>query len=116
MKIFSSVLFIILPVLCSAQHAQVSTNVLSYTKTPVENATVELLKAADSVLVKTAITDKDGLVMFEKVPWGNFILKATAPNMKEQYSGAFELTVAQQQVTLPAIIMQAAAKELAGIK
>lgn len=115
MKIFSSVLFIILPVLCSAQHAQVSTNVLSYTKTPVENATVELLKAADSVLVKTAITDKDGLVMFEKVPWGNFILKATAPNMKEQYSGAFELTVAQQQVTLPAIIMQAAAKELAGI-
>lgn len=115
MKIFSSVLFIILPVLCSAQHAQVSTNVLSYTKTPVENATVELLKAADSVLVKTAITDKDGLVMFEKVPWGNFILKATALNMKEQYSGAFELTVAQQQVTLPAIIMQAAAKELAGI-
>ena len=35
-----------------------------------ENATVELIKAKDSSLVKVAITDKNGIAEFEKISFG----------------------------------------------
>jgi hypothetical protein len=50
-----------------------------------ENATVELINAKDSSLVKIAVTDKTGLAEFEKFPFGSYLLKTTMVNYGTQY-------------------------------
>ena len=76
---------------------------------PVENATVELLKAKDSSLVKASLTDKNGLAEFENISFGEYLLKATLINYTPQYA-AFNLSAAQLQV--PVITLQPISKEL----
>jgi iron complex outermembrane recepter protein len=51
-----------------------------------ENATVQLLAAKDSSLIKTAITDGKGVAGFEHIPFGAYRLKATMVNHVDQYS------------------------------
>jgi iron complex outermembrane receptor protein len=46
----------------------------------VENATAELLKSADSSIIKTSITDKTGLALFENVRFGQYLLRVTTVN------------------------------------
>ena len=64
-----------------------------------ENATVELLSVKDSSLVKAAITDKAGIVLFERVLFGKYFLKATAVNYAVQYSPSFILSATEPSNT-----------------
>ena len=50
-----------------------------------ENATVELVRAKDSSLVKTALSDKTGTADFENVLFGTYILKTTLVNHEKQF-------------------------------
>lgn len=45
---------------------------------PLEFATVILLKASDSSLVKTAFTEKDGKFLFSSIPDGKYYLLSTS--------------------------------------
>ncbi|HLG40446.1 MAG TPA: TonB-dependent receptor [Chitinophagaceae bacterium] len=44
---------------------------------PVEFATVELLKASDSTIVKSTVTDRKGKFVLEKISNGNYVLQCT---------------------------------------
>lgn len=79
----------------------------------VENATVELLKAKDSSLVKAGLTDKAGQVEFDNLPFGDYMLKATQVNFIPQYSSSFYLSTEQAQG--PAITLRSANTELATV-
>jgi len=75
-----------------------------------ENATVELLRAKDSSLVKASLTDKNGQVEFENILYGEYLLKTTLINHATQYTSPVNLSATQLQV--PAITLQKASKEL----
>lgn len=58
---------------------------------PVEFATVTLLKAADSSLVKGAVADIAGKYEFEQIKQGKYIIAAAFVGMNKVYSSPFEL-------------------------
>ena len=91
---------------------KVSLTVLTEQKKPLENATVELLKSRDSVLVKTAITDKSGNGLFEKLSAGTYLLKVTMVNHIPQFSPTITLSESQQEVNAGTIFLKHSGGEL----
>ncbi|MGN7821146.1 outer membrane beta-barrel protein [Chitinophaga sp. 22536] len=80
---------------------------------PVEFATVTLLKAGDSSLVKGAIADINGKYEFEQIKQGKYLIAAAAVGMNKAYSKPFE--VGTTGVTVPALAMDAASKSLKAV-
>ncbi|RYZ54571.1 MAG: carboxypeptidase regulatory-like domain-containing protein, partial [Chitinophagaceae bacterium] len=56
----------------------VTLTVLNEQQSPVEGATVELLRSQDSALVKTAITDKAGLALLENIAPATYKFRVTS--------------------------------------
>jgi iron complex outermembrane recepter protein len=83
------------------QKAKISITALSDQNTAIENATVELLKAKDSVLLKTALSDKTGLAEFENINPGNYIIRISAVGSNTTYTQPFILNEGQSSLTLP---------------
>ena len=71
----------------------------------IEAATVSLLQAKDSSLVKIAVTDKDGNFALEKINNGSFIISIEAIGFYKYYSHSF--TTAGQNYTMPLIALLA---------
>lgn len=83
------------------QNGKVSISVFNDQKIPVENATIELLKSKDSALVKTALTDKNGLAEFENISFNSYLIKITATGWNTFYTNNFKLDGSQASVKLP---------------
>ncbi|WP_212005820.1 outer membrane beta-barrel family protein [Chitinophaga sp. HK235] len=80
---------------------------------PVEFATVTLLKAGDSSLVKGAIADISGKYEFEQIKQGKYLIAAAAVGMSKAYSKPFEVN--GSSVNVPAITMEGASKNLKAV-
>lgn len=80
---------------------------------PVEFATVTLLKAKDSSLVKGAIADINGKYEFEQVKQGKYLIAAVSVGMTKAYSKVFD--VAGSPVRMPALSLEASSKTLKGV-
>lgn len=80
---------------------------------PVEFATITLLKAGDSSLVKGAIADINGKYEFEQIKHGKYLIAAAAVGMNKAYSKPFE--VGATGVTVPTLAMEAASKSLKAV-
>src|SRR5436190_13752457 len=109
---------ILIAILSSAQspgRGEIKITVTNEKAIALENATVELIKAKDSSLVKIAITDKTGLAEFEKIPFGSYLLKATMVNYGTQYSAMAELTDSQPDLNLPTLSLQPQPTQLGGV-
>lgn len=78
-------------------------------KAPIENATVELLRAKDSALLRTALTDRTGLAEFENLGFNNYFVRITAVGFNPKSSEAFTLSDSQPALSLAAFNMTAAA-------
>ena len=87
----------------STGHGKIKITIMNEKAVALENATVELIKARDSSLVKVAISDKSGAAEFEKVSFGSYLLKATMVNYGTQYSSVAEVSASQAELSLPAI-------------
>lgn len=96
-----------------AQKGKLNITILNPLQQPMENATVELRKAKDSSLVKTALTDKNGVAEFEAAP-GIYLCMASMLNYNNGFSSSFELTAGQAK-TIPTVILYASSKELGGV-
>ncbi|HMO39607.1 MAG TPA: TonB-dependent receptor [Saprospiraceae bacterium] len=69
---------------------------------PLDFANVLLLNPTDSSLVKGAITDADGLYVFEMVPDGQYLISATMVGFQAAYYGPVTVNVAQTNLlTVP---------------
>lgn len=64
---------------------------LSYGGKAIESASVSLLKAQDSSLVKAAISDKIGDFVFENIPFGNYLLTINSIGYQRFYSAPLSL-------------------------
>jgi hypothetical protein len=81
-------------------------------QSPVEAATVSLLKAKDSSLVKVGVTDKSGTFEIEKSAEGKFLISISAVGYAIFYSEIFSLSAAQSVYTIKSIALVATSKGL----
>ena len=79
----------------------------------IHSATVSLLKAIDSSLVKVAVSDKSGKYEFVNITNGKYLLSFTSVGFNKKYSSAFDL--AANTLDIPSISLSAAAKGLTGV-
>src|SRR6187402_372302 len=70
---------------------------------PVQSASVSLLRAKDSSLVKIAITNKEGKYEFEKIIEGKFLLSASSVGFQKRFGQSLEITVANSSFNAEAI-------------
>ncbi|HSU28113.1 MAG TPA: outer membrane beta-barrel protein [Chitinophagaceae bacterium] len=114
-------LFITGLILCFGMFAQpanrgsISVKIVSSQSASLENVTVELRKAKDSALVKTAITDKNGLAEFENILYGNYWAKVIMVGYTTTSSSPITLSAELNKVRVQDIAMQTAATELGNV-
>src|SRR5260221_567100 len=58
----------------------------------IDAATISLLKAKDSSLVKLSLTDKEGHFSFENLKGGNYLIMASSIGHRKVYSNAVTVT------------------------
>lgn len=111
-------MFIMLLLAAVYAHAQntvrgkLSVVVTNEKNAPLENATVELVRTKDSVMAKVAITDKGGLVEFDNVRAGAYLVKISFVNYTTQFSSPVSISAEQLTVQLPKIILLPRAAEM----
>ncbi|MFI5188306.1 MAG: carboxypeptidase-like regulatory domain-containing protein, partial [Chitinophagales bacterium] len=80
---------------------KISISIVNDQQLPLENASVELLKVKDSLLIKIAITDKAGLAVFENIHFGSYLVRVSLVNYATQYSPALELSGTHSNIVVP---------------
>ncbi len=78
----------------------------------IDAASVSLLNAKDSSLVKTAVADKNGNFSFENLKDGNYLVMATSLGHTKSYSKSFSLSSSQSTVALDVLQLQPVSKNL----
>ena len=82
------------------------------TQKGIESATVSLLQAKDSALVKISVTDKAGAYSFENIARSKYILLITAVGHVKTYSDVFDLNEGNGSLTVKTINLNTESKEL----
>lgn len=84
------------------------------TKT-IESATITLLKASDSSVVKMAVADKTGKFEFENLPQGRYLVSISATGHTKGFSEIVAIDAATTSVTLKTIELVPVAKAITGV-
>ncbi len=116
-KIFIAVIALCSIIVLNAQNTRgkISVTILNDLRLPQENVTVELLKTADSALVKVTFSDKNGLAEFENIRYGNYFLKVSMTSRANQYSAPFNISSDQPQLTIAKIALLPESKQLENV-
>jgi iron complex outermembrane recepter protein len=111
-------LFCVALLATAATYAQNKTTIVGTvtdnTKKPISTATVSLLKAKDSSLVKTAITEKDGKFEIATNLQGKFLVSYQLIGFEKKYGSVFEIT-AQKTIDIATVQLEPAVKKLEGV-
>ncbi len=93
--IFTSIYTLLLVLTCTvtafAQTSKITGSLKDGAATPVEFATVSLLRAADSAIVKGAVSNENGNYIFDNIAKGNYVIKATSVGYNAGKSAAFSV-------------------------
>ncbi|GAA4329101.1 outer membrane beta-barrel protein [Flaviaesturariibacter amylovorans] len=79
----------------------------------VESATVSLLRATDSAVLKLAAADKSGRYAFEGLSAGRYLVAVSAAGHSKTWSAPLDVNSATSDV--PALVLQPASKSLTGV-
>lgn len=114
--VFAATVLFSLP--ASAQQApfRVSGEVLDPGGQGIPYATVTLLKARDSSLVKGTLTDAKGAYRFAGLPAGSYLVSASELGMRKAVRGPVTVDAVHPANTLPAIALAPASQQLAGVQ
>src|SRR4029079_11423978 len=91
---------------------KVSGSITDESQKPVQSASVSLLRAKDSSLVKIAVTNKEGKYEFEYVIEGRFLLLVSSVGFQKQFGQSFELTAENPTFKPETIKLSADAKSM----
>jgi len=94
---------------------KVSGTVLDGNTKTLESATITLLKAKDSSIAKMSAADKTGKFSFEGIAPGIYIVSISAIGHQKGFSEIFEISQANQSVTLKTIELIPFAKSIGGV-
>lgn len=81
----------------------------------VEAASVGVLRAKDSSVVKLAVSDKAGHFEMEKIADGKYLVVVQASGFAKYYSEAFTIGAGQSEYTVKPISLQVVTKDLQGV-
>ena len=95
--------------------SSISGSVVDNKKKPVEAATISLMKAADSSVVKLSVSDKAGKFSFQNIPLGSYYINASAINYMKLSSNVFELNNISLTKDIDAIVLQRETKTLSTV-
>jgi outer membrane receptor protein involved in Fe transport len=95
--------------------AKVSGSLLNEQGKPMDYATVSLIKAADSTLVKGALSNDNGVYTFDHITAGKYLVRATVVGYQKAVSTPFTVTENATTVTAPALNMRTGSTELKGV-
>lgn len=87
--------------------AKVSGSLVNDQGKPLDYASVSIIKATDSTVVKGALSNDNGVYSFEKIPAGKYLVKATVVGYVKAVSKPFTVTEGSATVEVPVINMQA---------
>lgn len=99
----------------SQQQTKVTGIIHDFSNNPVAGATVTLLKAADSSVVKFAAAGKEGGFVFEAVPGGRYLVSVSSAAHQPAQTAVFETNQSKIDVDLGTIRMQPQSKALGNI-
>lgn len=100
-------------VLAQQKAAKVTGLVGGADQAAIQAATVTLLKAKDSAVVKMSVSDKAGKFEFENIPDGKYLLLVSAVGHAKQYTPAFE--VAGTAVEVTPVALKGLSKEMKAV-
>ncbi len=84
------------------------------TKT-IESATITLLRAKDSSVVKMSIADKTGKYVFESIPEGQYLVSISAIGHNKGFSELLEVNAANSSINVKTIELVPQAKSLGAV-
>src|SRR5436190_13200691 len=92
-KLFSLLTCILLSALVFSQNkiGKISGIITDESQKPLQSATVSLLRAKDSSLIKIAVTDKEGKYEFEKISEGKFLLSVSSVGFHKKFGQSLEI-------------------------
>jgi len=79
---------------------------------PMDYATVSLLKAQDSTIVKGTLSSESGSYIFDHINAGTYIIKASVVGYQKAASKVFTVTAGSPVITVPAIKLLPASQSL----
>lgn len=112
--IFSSIILISMGLSAQENNAKVSGLIVDGSQKTLASATITLLKAKDSAVVKFTAADKNGAYSFDAPP-GKYLVSVTAVGHSKGYSEVFEISQAGAEVKLRTIELVPQTKSLANV-
>ena len=94
---------------------KVSGQVQDQSNKPLAAVSVSLLKLADSSLVKTAVTGKDGKYEFESIADGEYLILTSSVGFEMTYSSSFSVSEASNAIQVAVLQMPHASKNLSDV-
>lgn len=98
-----------------AQSTTLKLKVVNDQQLALENATVELLRARDSQLVKTTFSDKNGYAVFENTRNGEFLVKVSMVNFTTGYSNAVSVAGTEKEMEIPTLALNPRVTQLGAV-
>ncbi|SDG85403.1 TonB-dependent receptor domain-containing protein [Mucilaginibacter sp. P25] len=95
--------------------AKVSGALVNEQGKPLDYATVSLLRASDSTVVKGALSNDAGVYVFDNIKAGNYIIKATVVGYQKAVSKSFTVPANTPHVTAPALNLHTGSTELKAV-
>lgn len=86
--------------------AKVSGSLVNDQGKPLDYASVSIIKASDSTVVKGALSNDNGVYTFDKVPAGKYLVKATVVGYIKAISKPFTITENSTAIEVPVLNMQ----------
>src|SRR6187200_2615014 len=111
-KLFTFLTCILLSAVVFSQNkiGKVSGVITDDSQKPLQSVSVSLLRAKDSVLVKIAVTDKEGKYEFENISDGKFLLSVSSVGFKKTIGSSIEISSDHSSVKAETIKLVAEAK------
>ena len=97
------------------KNGHISGAIIDGNQKTIESATISLLTAKDSSVVKFSVAGKDGKFAFENIPNGKYLIAVTAVGHQKGFSESFELSDANEAIQLKTIELIPESKEMTGI-
>ncbi len=94
-------------ILAQTGKGSVKLTIAGETGNPLEGATAELIRAADSALVRTALTDRSGLAEWVNLAPGSYRVRVSNVGFTTRYTDAFTLQEGEAVLVLPQVALAA---------
>jgi len=113
-KLFTLVTSLLLSAIVFSQTkiGKVSGIITDESQKPVQSASVSLLRAKDSSLVKIAVTNKEGKYEFENIIEGKFLLLVSSVGFQKKFGQSLEITTENSTFNAETIKLSADAKSM----